>query len=187
MDAAPDKERIEAAQVRRASIIAVLRRENPAAPDHDIVIYADGFLDYQEAAENVRRNGVIVAHPRTGAPIPNPYADVKAAAAATIRKIRLRTGPLWDVPGPPPLTGGHLLAIRAAMTECCCTRWVLCVLPGHAALDGPVPDGVSAGAALADQSLLTPLLRDAGPGAQVVLLGEAGGEMSAYWSAVLET
>ena len=31
-------------------------------------IYADAFLEYREATENIEKNGVIVQHPRDGEP-----------------------------------------------------------------------------------------------------------------------
>lgn len=82
----------------RDEVVAILRRDNPAGRSDDIAMYADCLMDYREAQENIAKNGNIVAHPRTGSPIENPYIKVKAAAMAQIRKItRLRkVGALWD-------------------------------------------------------------------------------------------
>jgi phage terminase small subunit len=52
------------------------------------VQYADAFLEYREASENIERNGVIVAHPRTGAPMPNPYVRVRDAALKKLSGMR---------------------------------------------------------------------------------------------------
>lgn len=85
-------------EIARAEIVKILRAGNPAATSEDIAIYADAYLDYREAQENIVRNGNIVAHPRTGTPIENPYIKVKASAISQLRKItRIRkTATLWD-------------------------------------------------------------------------------------------
>lgn len=85
-------------KVTREDIIELLRDENPDGADHDFAIYADSFLSYLAAAENVAKNGDIVLHPRTGAPIDNPYSAVRERAAAQLRKIQIQTGILWDSP-----------------------------------------------------------------------------------------
>ena len=36
-------------------------------------LYADAYLEYKEAQTNITNNGSIVADPRTGSPIQNPY------------------------------------------------------------------------------------------------------------------
>lgn len=74
--------------MNRADVVAILKASNPDAREDDVAMYADLFVQYQEAAANVRRNGTIVAHPRTGAPIANPYADVQVRAMNQLRKIR---------------------------------------------------------------------------------------------------
>ena len=50
-------------------------------------MYTDCYMDYREAQENIAQNGNIVAHPRTGQPIENPYIKVKAMAMNQLRKI----------------------------------------------------------------------------------------------------
>lgn len=84
----------------REQVVEVLQRDNPDARADDVAMYADSFLDYQEADDNIKRNGNIVAHPRTGAPIENPYGKVRAAAMNQLRKIlRLENvGALWNTP-----------------------------------------------------------------------------------------
>lgn len=61
-------------------------------------MYADCFVDYREAQDNITKNGNVVAHPRTGTPIDNPYIKVKAAAMANLRKLtRVKhVGRLWQ-------------------------------------------------------------------------------------------
>lgn len=84
--------------MKRDEVLAILRRDNPSARADDVAMYADCFMDYREAAENIAKNGNIVAHPRTGSPIDNPYIKVKANAMAQLRKIgRLRNVmALWE-------------------------------------------------------------------------------------------
>lgn len=83
--------------MKRDEVVSILRRDNPAARADDVAMYADCFMDYREASENIEKNGNIVAHPRTGSPIENPYIKVKANAMNQLRKItRLRkVGALW--------------------------------------------------------------------------------------------
>jgi len=90
-------------EVTRAQIVEILLRDNKGARLEDACQYADAFLIYREAAENVRANGSIVLHPRTAAPLENPYLRVQAGALASMRKFpRLKnTGALW-AEGPAP-------------------------------------------------------------------------------------
>ena len=85
-------------EITREKIISILRQVNAIAREDDLNIYADCFLDYKEAQSNIDKNGNIVAHPRTGSPIDNPYSKVKAAAMNNMRKIvRIKNfGILWD-------------------------------------------------------------------------------------------
>lgn len=82
----------------RDDVVAILRRDNPAARSDDVAMYADCFLDYKEAADNIAKNGNIVMHPRTGSPIENPYIKVKATAMNQLRKITKlkKVSALWQ-------------------------------------------------------------------------------------------
>jgi phage terminase small subunit len=51
-------------------------------------MYADAFMEYQEASENIAKNGVIVAHPRTGAPMQNPYVRIRDGALKKLSGMR---------------------------------------------------------------------------------------------------
>ena len=66
---------------------AELTKDNPRASSIDIQIYADALRTYSEAASNVLENGAICSHPRTGAPIENPYLKIRAQQAAIIGKM----------------------------------------------------------------------------------------------------
>ena len=64
----------------------ILREDNPRASQTDLTVYLDALTIYVEAADNVRRNGAICSHPRTGTPMDNPYLKVMASASAVFRK-----------------------------------------------------------------------------------------------------
>ena len=50
--------------------------------------YADAFLEYQTATESIAKHGVIVSHPRTGAPLTNPYLVVRDGALKKLQNMR---------------------------------------------------------------------------------------------------
>jgi phage terminase small subunit len=79
-----------------AEVLAKLRKLNPGAKVEVLVRYADAFSQYQEAAENLARCGTITAHPRTGAPLENPYLRVRNQASQVLAGIKVCTGDLWD-------------------------------------------------------------------------------------------
>jgi phage terminase small subunit len=81
--------------VTRDEVIAILRRENPRKPLEQLTMYADAFADYQTAQANIGEHGSIVFHPRTGAPISNPYLSIRSAAAAAMTRLKLKADPLW--------------------------------------------------------------------------------------------
>lgn len=69
-------------------LVAALRLENPTARTVDLQVYADALRTYREAADNVRKNGAVVLHPRTGAPLENPYLKIQASTGAVLAKMR---------------------------------------------------------------------------------------------------
>lgn len=91
-------------KVTREHALEMLRRENPAARLDDLSIYADAFVSYQEASANIEKNGVIVAHPRTGAPMTNPYAKLRDDAAKTMQRTKhvRQADALWQSLGTTP-------------------------------------------------------------------------------------
>ena len=74
-------------EVARATIEEILRADNPSAREAALRIYADALRTYAEAADNVRRHGAVCAHPKTGAPIANPYLSIRTAHGAILRKM----------------------------------------------------------------------------------------------------
>lgn len=73
-------------QTVRASVIATLRSRGVS--ESIATIFADQLLTYREANDNIQRHGSIVAHPRTGEPIENPYLKLRDAAATKMLKYR---------------------------------------------------------------------------------------------------
>lgn len=77
-------------------VIAALRAENPRAPAGFLQMYADAFAEYQTAQANIDEHGPVVFHPRTGAPIDNPYLKIRNGAAAALQKLPLKADRLWQ-------------------------------------------------------------------------------------------
>lgn len=82
-------------EMTREEVLKVLRKLNPARLDR-CSIYADAFIEYKIAQKNIDENGAVVFHPRTNAPIDNPYIKIRNGASATLQKISLKTDGLWD-------------------------------------------------------------------------------------------
>lgn len=67
------------------------------------VMYADAFLEYAEASENIRKTGSIVAHPRTSNPIENPYLPIRDRARLALQRMgSAKTDFLWTAHQPTP-------------------------------------------------------------------------------------
>ena len=81
-------------KMNKEQIIATLLKKNKAK---DLcVIYADAFLEYQEATENIAANGIIVQHPRTANPIENPYLAIRDRATKKLQSLRrVDASELW--------------------------------------------------------------------------------------------
>ena len=58
--------------------------------------YADAYLEYREATENINTQGAMVLHPRTQNPIENPYLRIRDRALLKLRKWRgINVEGLW--------------------------------------------------------------------------------------------
>ena len=68
-------------------VVAELQQDNPGLRLIDLQLFADALATYKEAAKNIRSNGSIVMHPRTGAPIDNPYLKIASSSGAIIGKL----------------------------------------------------------------------------------------------------
>lgn len=85
----------------RADVVAILQADNPRASVAEVSMYADNFLNYLKGSENIAAIGAVVTHPRTMAPMPNPYLPVVAAAGRTMRELKRvkSTDRLWKLAG----------------------------------------------------------------------------------------
>lgn len=73
-------------KMNKAEIIDHLMKRNG---ERDICVqYADIFLEYQEATNNISENGLIVQHPRTMNPIENPYLAIRDRATKKLQSMR---------------------------------------------------------------------------------------------------
>ncbi len=84
-------------EMTKSEALEILRADNPRAPLATLAIYAAAFVEHEAAQANIDANGTIVFHPRTGAPITNPYLAVRNGAAAVMQKIRIASDRLWSV------------------------------------------------------------------------------------------
>lgn len=79
-------------------ISSYLQLLNKGASANTIGMYADYMVSYSKATHNIREHGDIVQHPRTAAPITNPYLQVRDSAVKMMRTLRLQTGKLTASP-----------------------------------------------------------------------------------------
>ena len=68
-------------------ILAELTADNSHARQVDLAIFADALKMYRAASENVQKNGAVCLHPRTNAPIENPYLKVMEKTGAVISRM----------------------------------------------------------------------------------------------------
>jgi phage terminase small subunit len=89
------QDRRKAEPLTREAII--FRLVDAGARVADATMYADLFLEYREAAENIREHGVIVQHPRTRNPIENPYLKRRDIARKHLQAMRMKSADwLWE-------------------------------------------------------------------------------------------
>lgn len=69
-------------------IFEELKKDNKNSREVDLRVLADALRIYAEASKNVKENGAICMHPRTGSPIKNPYLDILEKQGAIIAKIK---------------------------------------------------------------------------------------------------
>ena len=83
--------------INRQWAIDALKKANSFCDLGEIAMYVDSFLDYVEAQNNIIQYGNIVNHPRTGAPIVNPYIEIKMAAMKSLRASKIENSTvLWS-------------------------------------------------------------------------------------------
>jgi phage terminase small subunit len=62
-------------------------------------LYADAYLEYTTATENIDQYGMVVNHPRTGNPIENPYLDLRDKALKKLLGFKgIKAECLWSGP-----------------------------------------------------------------------------------------
>jgi hypothetical protein len=78
----------------RDEIVAELvKRKTPA---DQAVQYADAFMEYQTASANIEKSGAVCSHPRTGAPMLNPYLPIRDGALKKLQNMRnVKADFLW--------------------------------------------------------------------------------------------
>lgn len=86
-------------EMTKGEICSKLKALNHASTRaSDIAIYADAFIEYRAAQANIDQHGTIVFHPKTGAPIENPYIAIRNKASQVIQRFdMLKTGDLWGL------------------------------------------------------------------------------------------
>lgn len=78
----------------RDEVIAVLLK-NGVKLDR-ATIYADCYLEYQQASTNITEYGLMVKHPRTGNPVVNPYLAIRDRAQKKLAKMwNVNSKGLW--------------------------------------------------------------------------------------------
>jgi hypothetical protein len=55
----------------------ILKRLNPDIHADELDVYLDALNLYREASANIAKNGAVTGHPKTGAPITNPYLPIR--------------------------------------------------------------------------------------------------------------
>ncbi len=83
-------------EMTKAEVVACLLLANAQRRDA-CVQYADAFMEYQEATANIDAHGLVVQHPRTLAPITNPYVAIRDRALKKLQRFpAIRAAALWE-------------------------------------------------------------------------------------------
>ena len=75
-------------KVTRTEARRILREDDPDLQSADLEMYLDQWATYAEAVENIQRVGAVAIHPRTGAPITNPYLQIRDQAQAAMSRMK---------------------------------------------------------------------------------------------------
>jgi phage terminase small subunit len=82
------------ATLTRDEVLQVLAK-NGVKPDR-AALYADCYLEYQQATANIAEYGLIVKHPRTGNPVTNPFLAIRDGAQKKLAKmLNVKADGLW--------------------------------------------------------------------------------------------
>lgn len=84
--------------ITKQEAVKLLIDRNPLVPLERIFAYADNWMNYREAVDNIEEQGAIVANPRNGSPMKNPYLDIRDKAQANMLEAKLLdTSFLWEL------------------------------------------------------------------------------------------
>ena len=70
--------------------VATLGARNPDIHEDVLRIFVDALKLYAEASDNIAKNGALCGHPKTGAPMVNPYVGLRDKCARTIAAFHAR-------------------------------------------------------------------------------------------------
>jgi len=68
--------------------------EAPVVHPDELRVYRDALARYNEAADNLAKCGSVTGHPKTGAPMVNPFLDIQERAARVLERFH-RNNPGW--------------------------------------------------------------------------------------------
>jgi len=68
--------------------IEEIHREFPWMHTDEARVYMDARKLYDEASDNIEKNGAVTGHPKTGAPMINPYLSIRESCIRTILQVR---------------------------------------------------------------------------------------------------
>jgi len=68
--------------------IKEIHREFPWMIMDDARVYLDARNLYDEASDNIEKNGAVTGHPKTGAPMVNPYLAIRESCIRTMLHVR---------------------------------------------------------------------------------------------------
>lgn len=71
-------------EIKNLFTVSELCERNPDIHRDVITVFADALTLYHEATGNIQKNGAVTGHPKTGAPITNPYIPIRDLASKTI-------------------------------------------------------------------------------------------------------
>ena len=90
-------------EIKTAALtVSELAELNPCIHPDVITVFVDALTVYREASENILKNGAVTGHPKTGAPITNPYMPIREKASKSICRFH-RDNPQFYSGGPKPV------------------------------------------------------------------------------------
>jgi phage terminase small subunit len=84
------------AAMTRAEQLDALIKANPNTRLDRLNLYLDALDEYRLAQGRVASEGPIVLHPRTGAPIDNPFLRIREKAFRKLNELKVKADALWQ-------------------------------------------------------------------------------------------